>query len=90
MTLYKYIARWLLRLAPWRVLEWLTERYGLCWADVVSRKIYRPLWSDVDPWEDVLPRPTTTCFDSHPDPYDYCGHYGPEHPCHQECLRRRA
>lgn len=78
----------IIRRCPWRVLEWATERYGLCWANIVIIKLGH---SDA---EGGL-RPSGLCWGGFPGPaYDYCGRYrtaqefraasGLEVPAHKE------
>lgn len=87
--------RGIMRLVPWGPLHWLSTRLGLCWASVVSLKLYGVrsilddnLGSPREAWASL--KPSAMCFNAHPEPYDYCGHYGAEHPCYKAALRQRV
>lgn len=59
---------WVRCLVPWRLLVWLTERWGLCWVNVVTWR----LWGDEA--GSLLASPA--CWDGRPgEEYDYCGRY---------------
>lgn len=72
-----------MRLVPWWLLLWACKRFHWCWAQCVSLKLYglRAFIADGSSL-----RPSVHCFRGM-ETGDYCGWYGPEHPCHQEALR---
>ncbi len=80
-TIVVFACRWLVSRLPWSFADWLTRRYGLCWAGMVNLKLYGPEREEcVD--APLLPRPSRTCFAGR-EVGDYCGLYGPEHAMHR-------
>jgi hypothetical protein len=76
-----------MRLVPWRALVWACKRWSLCWPSLVSLKLdgIRAFWEG-----GRTIKPEEICFDAHPEPHDYCGAYGPDHPCYRAVVERRA
>lgn len=60
---------WLRHIAPWWLLYWLNDYYDdLCWAGVVTWKVYGGGWTVV----------SSSCFAHTQGPVDYCGKWPSE------------
>ena len=75
-------------LIPWKIYIWAAHQFGLCWASCVSLKLYglRSWIRDHGETWRVDLYPSRICFMAHPEPYDYCGMYGNDHPRCRELL----
>jgi len=62
-------------ITPWKLLNWINDHSGVCWANVVMWKMFGREGS----WW-----PTSMCF----HPYDYCGKFDGERlpECEREIL----